>query len=643
MKKLLRHILTLTFVLLAGGGAQAASESTAQFDFQANYTKAEYRIRMRDGVRLFTAVYAPKVAASGGYPFLLRRTAYGAAPYGADKFPTGPWVEGIFPSALAKSGYIFVIQEGRGRGASEGVFSEYSPRRDLRNPKTAVDESTDTYDTVEWLLANVRGNNGKAGITGGSYDGFYVAASIRNTHPAIKAAMIELMGDWNYRHGAFMIADTFEFYMQFRRDNTQEELESNFGSGAKYSTYDPYALLINATPLSRLNALYFDKKPNDLWTDIVEHNTYDDFWQQRNLLTHLQNVRCAVLNVHAWFDQYVGRAPIDFYHTIEKDNPKGFNSLIIGPWSHVALFASEGDRLGDVEFDSATAAYFRDKVRIPFLEHFLKGKEAEVPEVLAFETGSNAWREYPQWPPAGSREETLYFHSAGSLSFEQPETASGFDEYVSDPAKPIPLLNYAPVQGWTLIPPEYMSADQRFAARRPDVLAYQTEPLKEDLTVAGPVSPQLFVASTGSDSDWVVKLIDVYPDDFREPQLPEGSHTQVAAPRNSMGGYQQLVRGEPIRGKFRNGWEEAQAIPSGEVVSIKFDMADINHTFRKGHRIMIQVQSSWFPLIDVNPQTFVNIPEATPDDFQKATQRVYRSKLHPSGIVLRSLPPPKAH
>jgi hypothetical protein len=620
--------------LLLMSQALAASEPAA-FDLKEHYTKYEYRIPMRDGVKLFTAVYIPKDSSSTQYPLLMRRTPYSVAPYGEDRYPSG-WLAP--PRDLAEAGYIFVFQDGRGRSMSEGTFLEYSPRRELRPAKTDVDESTDTYDTVEWLLSHVRNNSGKVGVWGISYDGFYAEASITETHPAIKAADIESMGDWNYRHGAFMLADDFEFYTRFRPDNAPDEMPHDF----KYWTRDAYEFFLNAEPLSKLSALYFDN-PNALWADQVRHDTYDDYWKQRDLLSHLRDLHCAVLNVGSWFDQYVAQGPITFYHAIKKNEPRVPNGLVMGPWSHGGSFLLDGRKLGDVDFGSDTALYYRTNVRLPFFEYYLKGKGQKPPIIEAFETGTNVWRQYTDWPPPGTRDATLYLQEHGALSFAAPEVDSAFDEYVSDPAKPVPFMGDVPRPSARLVPPEYMTADQRFAGRRPDVLLYQTDRLEEDLTVAGSVSPKLFVSTSGTDADWIVKLIDVYPSNF------PGSRTNVVSANSdvddvlpagqSMGGYQQLVRGEPIRGKFRHGWERPAPIAPGRVEAVSFTMADINHTFRRGHRIMIQVQSTWFPLIDLNPQTFVNIPDATPEDFQKATQRVYRSREYPSAIVLQTLLP----
>jgi uncharacterized protein len=637
------RFLQLVLKLGAGGFAMsqvfAATGPAADFDLREHYTKYEYRIPMRDGVKLFTSLFVPKDVSTAKYPFLMRRTPYSVAPYGEDEYPSG-W--NAPPADLAKAGYIFVFQDGRGRLMSGGTFLEYSPRRDLRPTKTNVDESTDTYDTLEWLLAHVPNNNGKVGIWGISYDGFYAEASIADTHPAIKAADIESMGEWNYRHGAFMLADNFEFYIRFRLDNApdrRDEPPQHFN----YWTQDAYDFFLGAEPLSKLNELYFTN-PNPLWTDQVRHNTRDDYWRERDFLAHLRHIRCAVLNVGSWFDQYVAQGPVSFYRGIKQSDPAVIDDLVMGPWNHGGSFLLSGRTLGDVDFGSDAALAYRTNTRLPFFEYYLKGKGDKLPAVQAFETGTNVWRKYSEWPPPGTRSQTLYFQEYGGLSFTPPVATSAFDEYVSDPSKPVPFIGYVPAPTGRLVPADYMTADQRFASRRPDVLVYQTEPLEEDLTVAGPVSPKLLVSTSGTDADWVVKLIDVYPSDFPNAKSPQGGADLKDAPPNwqSLGGYQQLVRGEPIRGKFRHGWEHPEPFSPGRVEPVDFTMADINHTFRRGHRVMVQVQSTWFPLIDLNPQSFVNIPDAVPTDFHKAIQRVYHSAEYASGVEFKMLPNPPA-
>jgi hypothetical protein len=616
-------ILCLLLLAMSASVGRAAPSEVQRYDISAHYIKHEYRIPMRDGVQLFTTLFEPK-SHGESYPILLQRTPYMAMP-----MPHSP------PEDLAEAGYIFVFQDARGTYRSEGEFLELSPRRDRKPGGALVDESTDAYDTVEWLLSHVQNNNGKVGIYGWSYEGFYTAASITNTHPAIKAADIEIMGDWNYHHGAFMLGDNFEFYVDYKPKGTPDSPR------LKYWTRDAYSFFLDEEPLSKLTERYFKNDPNLTWADLLKHDTLDGYWKERDLLSHLEMIHCAVLNVGGWFDQYVPGGPIAFYQAIQAKNPHATDLLVMGPWNHGGSAYGPGRRLGYIDFGSNTAAEYRSRIRNPFFAHYLKGKDAKLPMVFAFESGSNVWREYQQWPPAGARNRTLYLREHGELSFEAPTNATTYDEYVSDPAKPVPLMGFVPPAGGQLMSPEYMTGDQRFASRRPDVLVYQTEPLPEDLTIVGPVTPRLFVSTSGTDSDWVVKLIDVFPPDYSEPQAPapkaSASGADIPAPGVALAGYQMLVRGEPMRGKFRHGWDKPAAFIPGRQEEVTFAMSDVNHTFRKGHRIMVQVQSSMFPLADLNPQTFVQIPEARPEDFRRATQRVYRGKAADSGVVIQVL------
>jgi putative CocE/NonD family hydrolase len=377
-----------------------------------------------------------------------------------------------------------------------------------------------------------------------------------------------------------------------------------------------------------------------LWDDQVKHDTYDDYWKARNLAPHLKNIQCAVLTVGGWFDAEDLQGPFSVYDAVGRYNPGTFNAIVVGPWVHGGWARYQGHSLGSVDFESDTSRFFNREILFPFFEQYLKGgPDAKLPQAYVFETGTNVWRRYAKWPPKESEKKTLYFRANGGLSFDPPtESADAHDEYVSDPAHPVPFVNYPQDS----VPQEYMLSDQRFASTRSDVLVYETEPLEEDVTVVGPTSPRLFVSTTGTDSDFVVKLIDVYPPDFpgakssRNPNEP--SPSDVGPPEPVLGGYEQLVRGEPFRGKFRKSFEKPEPFTPEKVEEINFTMPDINHTFRRGHRIMVQVQSSWFPLVDRNPQVFINIPDAKPSDFQKATERIYRDAKHSSGIEMQLLP-----
>ena len=615
-----------------GARAQTQTKPPEEFNVREHYTKYEYRIPMRDGVRLFTAVYVPKDA-SVSYPFLVDRTPYSVGPYGEDKYRTS-----LGPSeAFEKSGYIFVYQDVRGRYMSEGKFIEMRPHIDEKHGNKDVDESSDMYDTVEWLLHNVPNNNGNVGIWGISYPGFYTSASIIDSHPALKAAspqapMTDLfMGDDAYHGGAFMLAANFGFYSGFKplENPTPPKQTLRF----EFGTQDAYEFYLNLGPLSNANARYFHDQ-SFLWSDQVSHTTYDDYWRARNLAAHLKNIHCAVLTVGGWFDAEDLAGPLRVFRSIEQNDPGIYNGLVEGPWVHGGWGYLDGEHLGSVSFAAKTAAYFRDNIQFPFFEKYLKGKgTGDSAKAYVFETGSNVWRKYASWPPPNAKPRVLYFQEQGGLSFTAPEAqGDSYDEYVSDPNQPVPFIGYTAMG----VPQEYMVADQRFASTRPDVLVYRTKPLEEDVTLAGPVSPRLFVSTSGTDSDFVVKLIDVYPPDFPQPEVKPATPPpqDVSPPSIILAGYQQLLRGWPLRAKFRNSFEKPEPLTPGVAVDLHFNAPDINHTFRQGHRIMVQVQSTWFPLIDRNPQTFVNIPDAKPEDFKKAVQRVYRGKGKSSGVIV---------
>ncbi|MEW6370012.1 MAG: CocE/NonD family hydrolase [Pseudomonadota bacterium] len=641
-------ILTTSLLLAFAAGAFLPAHAdepdapAAKGSLRNGYTKYEYRIPMRDGVRLFTVVYVPKDS-SRSYPFLMQRTPYGAGVYAQDAMRYGvDWYpEAIGPSReFMDSGYIFVKQDVRGRYMSEGKWQEMTPHVNPRRAAGEGVESEDMHDTVAWLLKNIPNNNGKVGIYGISYPGFYTAASIIDSHPAIKAASPQApvtdlyMGDDSYHGGAFMLAANFDFYASFTEapnpaPPSKSEAEFDYGTTDGYDFFLKHLTLTEiAATMSPAQRGYF--MPN------IEHDTYDQFWQSRAIAPHLKNVKAAVLTVGGWFDAEDLEGPFITYRAIEKQNPGIENRLVIGPWVHGGWARGDGARLGHVNFDSKTSDYYRRQIEFPFFEQHLKGvKPARtLPEVTAFETGSNVWRQYAAWPPVQAKARTLYFGADGKLDWKAPvASGAGYDEYVADPRKPVPFIGY-PATG---VPREYMVSDQRFAARRPDVLVYQSEVLEEDVTIAGPVAPKLFVSTTGTDADWVVKLIDVYPADYPQPEA-ERKGSDVAAPALALGGYQQLVRGNPLRGKFRHSFEKPAPFVPGKMEALSFELGQVNHTFRRGHRIMVQVQSSWFPLVDLNPQTFTRIPTARPEDFVKATQRVYRTPDAASGVQVMVLP-----
>jgi uncharacterized protein len=626
-------------LVLVGGALAQSRPETQDFDVKEHYTKYEYRIPMRDGVHLFTSVYVPKDA-SHAYPFLITRTPYSVGPYGVDRYRTrlGPSPD------FDKSGYIFVFQDVRGRFMSEGSFIEMRPHIDNKRSKQDVDDSSDLYDTIDWLLKNVPNNNGNAGIWGISYPGFFTSASMIDSHPALKAASPEapmtnlFMGDDAYHGGAFMLAANFGFYTFFTPQENPRLPQKN-NHEFDFGTKDAYDFFLNAGPLSNLRK-YLNGNTT-LWDDQATHDTLDDYWKARDLAPHLKNIHCAVLTVGGWFDAEDLQGPFTTFHSIDKNNPGIFNALVIGPWVHGGWARYNGEHLGRVEFAADTSEYYRKNIVFPFFEHFLKGTpDPKLPKAYVFETGTNVWKQYQAWPPENTERKMLYLQPGGALSFDPPADGSLSDEYVSDPAKPVPFVNYAALE----LPQEYMVSDQRFADKRTDVLVYQTPVLQEDITIAGPISPKLFVSTSGTDSDFDVKLIDVYPVDYPDskqdahPDDRDKPRKDVGIPEFSMGGYEQLVRGEPFRGKFRHSFGKPQPFTPGKVEEVDFTMPDINHTFRRGHRIMVQIQSSWFPLTDRNPQTFVTIPDAKPTDFVKASEKIYHSKGQASGIAVQVIP-----
>lgn len=627
---------------LRGGDDDAEKEVDAPKNtLKSRYTKYEFQIPMRDGVKLFTAVYAPKDA-SKTYPFLMTRTPYGAgvfeqgeSHYGVDYFPTR-----LGPKEFQDSGYIFVVQDVRGRFLSEGVWQEMTPHAKKALAAGEGTESRDMYDTVEWLLKNVKNNNGKVGILGTSYPGFYTSASIIDSHPAIKAASPQapiadlFMGDDSYHGGAFMLSGNFDFYASFTQEQNPTTLPKKWEK-FDYGTEDAYQFFLSKLSLPNILAS-MNPKQRAYFEPTIAHSTYDDFWKSRNIAPHLKNIKAAVLTVGGWYDAEDLQGPLTTYQSIEKNNPGIFNGIVMGPWVHGAWGRLDGEKLGYVNFDSKTGEHFRKNILFPFFEQYLKGVVGKpIPEAQVFETGTNIWRSYDAWPPREAKARTLYLGANGSLTWTKvseasPSNENSFDEYTSDPRKPVPYINY-PALG---VPQEYMVSDQRFASTRPDVLTYQTEVLEQDVTLVGSLNPTLFVSTTGTDGDWVVKLIDVYPGEFPagSASASKDKSNDVGPPSLSLGAYQQLVRGGPFRGKFRNSFEKPEAFTPGKIERLSFVLPDINHTFRRGHRIMVQVQSTWFPLVDLNPQTFVDIPKAKPEDFQKATQRVFRSRELNSGI-----------
>jgi len=620
----------LAGLLLWTGGVQAAEAKPTPSNpwLMEHYTKFEYRIAMRDGIRLFTRVLVPKDD-SQPWPILLTRTPYALKPYGADNYPE---LTASFES-FAKDRFILVSQDVRGRYGSEG---EYVHVRPLHPDKRAqeTDESSDTWDTIDWLVKNLPGNNGKVGMLGISYPGFYTSMGMIDSHPALKAASPQApIADWFegddvHHNGAFFLSQNFGFFHYFSQ-RAEDPLHGEL-KRFPFDTPDGYDFFLRLGALTNTDTLCF-KGTSPFWTELLAHSTYDAWWQARNIRPHLKNIHCAVMTVGGWFDAEDLFGTLETYRWSGRLNPGLTNLLVMGPWTHGEWGRGVGEALGPASFHARTSDYYREKIELPFFRHFLKG-DTNIPYAATgaqmFETGTERWRRFAAWPPAPVTARRLYFRPGGALSFEAPsEGGDAFDEFISDPAKPVPYS----LTPSTSYPRDYPVEDQRFAASRPDVLVYVTPPLEEDLTLAGPVKAGLSVSTTGTDADWVVKLIDVYPGDYPDPDPnPAGV---------KLGGCQQLVRGDVLRGRFRKSLEQPEPFEPGQVTRVEFTMPDILHTFRSGHRVMVQVQSTWFPLVDRNPQTFVNIPSARPEDFRKATHRVYRSGPAASGITVEVLPP----
>ena len=599
--------------------AQDDPDKLARY-IRTNYTKFEYRIPVRDGVKLFTTVYSPNDR-SETYPILLFRTPYSVRPYGADRYRErlGPYGE------MAREGYIFVYQDVRGKYMSEGDFVNMRPHVPRKKSKTDVDESTDTYDTIEWLLQNVENHNANVGLWGLSYPGFYTSAGMIDSHPALKAASpMAPIADWfwddMHHHGAFILPLAFNFFSTFGQP--RPEPTTDRAERFEHKTPDGYQFFLDLGPLSNANERHFEGEI-EFWNEVTEHPNYDEFWQSRNILPHLKNIKCAVMVVGGLFDTEDLYGPLKTYREVEKNNRGIFNVLVMGPWSHGGWLRGKGESLGTADFGFKTATYFKKHGGLTFFRHFLKGEgDAGLPEALIFETGANRWRSFDAWPPGGLKKASFYFMEKGGLGSDPPgEEQDVHDEYISDPAKPVPYTMEITTR-WAR---DYMVEDQRFAAWRPDVLVYQTGPLEDDLTLAGPVVADLWVSTSGTASDWVVKVVDVFPSETKGLDRDD----EEVDP----GGRQMLVRAEVFRGRFRESYETPKPFVPGEPTRVSFELQDLLHTFKRGHRLMVHVQSTWFPFVDRNPQKYLpNIFKAEEEDFIKVMNRIYRSKKHPSRI-----------
>jgi len=611
LSRLRYPFLLLVFVCLPISRASAQSGN----DTPSAYDRKEFMIPVRDGIHLYTVVFTPKDQRER-LPFLLQRT-----PYGVERmFPPD---KRTYVKDLAAERYIFVCQDIRGRYRSEGTFEMQRFSRDRRNNKS-VDESTDTYDTIEWLLKNIPSNNVRVGVLGVSYDGWLTVMSTLEPHPALKSVSEQatpadmFLGDDFHHNGAFRLSYGFEY--AFSEEASKVDTLYPFG------TYDTYEWYLRLGPLSNVNEKFFHGKI-PTWNDFVNHPNYDEFWQRQSLPYRLDAPTVPIMHVAGWWDQEDFYGPIKAYEALEKKDTKHLNYLVVGPWNHGGWGRGEGRKLGNVSFDTATSRTYRELIQAPWFAYWLKDKgSGDFPEARTFRTGSNEWKSYDAWPPRKDITfKNLYFHATGKLSFEAPRTedASAFDIYISDPAHPIPYRSrpieetYSPGSRWST----WLMEDQRFVHMRPDVLSWETETLADDVTVTGDLVAHIFASTTGTDSDWIVKLIDVYPEDYPKDR--------------TMGGYQLMIANEVMRGRFRKSFENPEPIKANEVFEYVIDIRHNDHTFLKGHKIMVHVQSTWFPIIDRNPQKYVdNIFLATETDFQAATQRVYRSKKYPSSIAL---------
>ncbi|PYF69997.1 CocE/NonD family hydrolase [Pedobacter nutrimenti] len=593
-----------------------------------NYTKIERLIPMRDGVKLFTSIYIPKDK-NRKYPFMISRTPYTVSPYGENNYKTS-----LGPSALfLREGFIFVYQDVRGKWMSEGEYEDIRPQISNKKGKKDIDESSDTYDTIDWLLKNIPGNNGKAGISGISYPGFYSTTSLPDAHPALKAVSPQapvtdwFRGDDFHHNGVLFLADAFSFYSTFGVPRPKPITPDKGPKGFQFPIKDNYRFFLNLGALKNVKQKYFGDSIK-FWNDLMAHGTYDNFWKARDILPHLTNIKPAVLVVGGFFDAEDAFGALHTYKAIEKQNPDTKNNLVMGPWFHGGWARSTGQSFGDIQFGQPTSTWYQKEIEFPFFMHYLKDSpESKLAEATIFLTGSNQWKHFETWPPKDTELKTLYFQPDGGLSFTKPAATNSYDEYESDPSKPVPYQDGIQSKRTR----EYMIDDQRFAARRPDVKVYQSEVLSDDITLTGPLTADLVVSTTGTDADYVLKLIDVYPENEADPKPnPKGL---------IMGGYQMLVRGEIMRGKFRNSFEKPEPFVPGQVTEVKYNIPDVGHTFKKGHRIMIQVQNTWFPIADRNPQKFMDIYTAEDKDFQKATHRIYHDSKQASGLVVTVLKP----
>lgn len=629
MKAPFPHIAMMIFCIMISVRCLAQNTQDSIW-IREHYIKKEMYIPMRDGVRLFTSVYIPKDTTEK-HPILMQRTPYSVAPYGDDGWKLF-WAG--HSRYFMREAYIMVYQDVRGKYMSEGDFVDIRPFNPNKKSSKEIDEASDTYDAVDWLIKNIPNNNGRVGFRGISYPGFYASMAALSQHPAVKAVSPQapvtdwFIGDDWHHNGAFMLADAFSFYPEFGKPRPAPTTKT--AKGFNYPTRDSYKFYLEAGTLKKIASLMGDSVA--FWKDLFAHPNYDDWWKARNIRNFVDRVpsTTATLVVGGLFDAEDCFGAWRTYEAFEK-NAKNDNKLVMGPWYHGQWASNDGTSLGNVQFGSNTAFWYQNEIEIPFFNYYLKdkGNLSSLAEATIFFSGANDWRKFAQWPPAGKVDKPIYLLPREKLGWNKPGDKNSFSEYVSDPSKPVPYTEDVHFHRTIA----YMTDDQRFAARRPDVLVFQTEVLDMDVSLAGPVVADLIASISGTDADFVVKLIDVFPQGFQyeNEKVNEGRGDPESYLMDS---YQMLVRGEVMRGKFRKSFEKPIAFIPGKIEQVRFELPDVAHTFKKGHRIMIQIQSTWFPLVDRNPQKFVNIYEANEGDFQKATIRIYHDATNSSRIIL---------
>ncbi len=619
--------LCMAGAVLAQGGMHPMSKVEPFADstwMVNNYYKIERMIAMRDGANLFTSIYIPKDSIAK-HPIMLTRTPYSCAPYGEDKFRNF-WSRNTRYYFSEK--YIVVMQDVRGKYMSEGEYEDIRPYVENKKSKKDVDEASDTYDAIDWMVKHIPGNNGNVGVSGISYPGFYSTMAALCGHPALKAVGPQapvtnwFIGDDVHHNGAFFMMDDFGFDYVFGKPRPKPT--SAFDKGFDFKSQDNYQFFLEQATLKNLTKRFMGDSLK-FWNDEMNHPNYDEFWKAHTVTYHLKNIKPAVLTTGGLYDAEDCWGAYQTYKTIEKQSTGTVNKLCVGPWAHGGWAKTDGNSLGNVKFGTDVSDFYYRNVEIPFFNYYLKGEgnKDNVPEATVFISGENTWNQFAEWPPKKAETKLIYLNEKGKLSNSKPTAVNSFSEYISDPAKPVPYTEDVHLHRTR----EYMTDDQRFAGRRPDVLEFKTDTLTEDLTLTGPVIADLMVALSTTDADFIVKVIDVFPDNFKygkDDKYP-------------MGGYEMLVRGDVMRGKFRNSFEKPEAFVPNKITEVKFEMPDVAHTFKKGHRMMVQIQSTWFPLVDRNPQQFIDIYHCDEKDFIKSNIRIFHDATNASSIQISVL------